>query len=80
MIEKREVVFNSSTPANVLQCSICGQIIASSNPENLRRVCLACCPRIKENDPETPYYSFSESFPVKVLHCQDREGTKGGCK
>lgn len=73
---QREVIYQSTNPANVIQCAACGQIVASENPDNLKRVCLACCPRIKEGKTETPYFSFIEHFPVEVLHCKDREQTE----
>lgn len=87
MTDKKEISIKSQHPANVLQCAVCGQIVASTNPENLRRVCLACCPRIKANAPETPYISYTELFPVEVIHCIDREqqqpettADKGACQ
>lgn len=73
---QREVIFQSTNPANVIQCAACGQIVASENPENLKRVCLACCPRIKEDNAGTPYFSFIEYFPAEVLHCKEREQTE----
>lgn len=59
----------------LIQCTFCGQIVASKNPENLKRVCLACCTRIKGGDPDTPFITFSADTPIEVYPCHDREET-----
>lgn len=63
--------------AKFLQCTVCGQVIAGTNPDNLKRVCLACCKRMKDGgDPDVPFISFSAETPLDVLPCPERERTK----
>lgn len=59
-----------------IQCTGCGQIVQGDNPENLRRVCLECCERIKyrAKDPaDPPYIIFSAEAPLEPHACPDRQ-------
>ena len=46
----------------LMQCTACGQVAAGENPENLKRVCLACCPRLKTGAADTAYIVFSSGI------------------
>lgn len=57
-----------------IQCLSCGQIIAGDKPENLKRVCLECCERMKTDcsNAETPYITFSAEVPTEPFPCKMR--------
>ena len=56
----------------LLQCTACGQVATGENPENLKRVCLACCPRLKFGVADTAYIVFQTELPQEVKHCPER--------
>ena len=56
----------------LLQCTACGQVAAGENPENLKRVCLACCPRLKSGAEDTAYIVFQAELPQEVKRCPER--------
>lgn len=56
----------------LMQCTACGQVVAGENPENLKRVCLACCPRLKTGAADTAYIVFQTELPQEVKHCPER--------
>lgn len=56
----------------LLQCMACGQVAAGDNPESLKRVCLACCPRLKNWADDTAYIVFQAKLPQKVKRCPER--------
>lgn len=58
----------------ILQCLICGQIVAGNNPDNLKKICLPCCRRIKEDNPDTPFITLTADLPMEVIPCPSREG------
>ena len=57
----------------VLQCMDCGSIAHGDRPENLRRVCLECCSRMKENEPEPGYLVFQIEAPIQPHPCKFRQ-------
>lgn len=82
--DHKGISIKSQFPADVLQCIVCGQIVAGKNPENLNRVCLACCPRMKDHNPDIPFLSFVQKFPLEILPCPERneqpQQDKGDCR
>lgn len=56
----------------LLQCTACGQVAAGENPENLKRVCLACCPRLKTGAADIAYIVFQTELPQEVKRCPER--------
>ena len=57
----------------LIQCLDCGAIAHGDRPENLRRVCLECCSRLKENEPEPGYTVFQAKAPLKPHPCKWRQ-------
>lgn len=67
----------------VIQCSSCGQIVQGDYPENLPRVCLECCDRIKHptGDPANPpYIIFTVEAPVEPFPCRGRHEAAADCR
>ncbi len=56
----------------LMQWMACGQVAAGDNPENLKRVCLACCPRLKFGADDTAYIVFQAELPQEVKRCPER--------
>lgn len=58
-----------------IQCLICGQFIAGDKPENLERVCLECCDRMKQDckkPADVPFIVFKASVPIAPIPCKQR--------
>lgn len=58
-----------------IQCLCCGQIIAGDKPENLQKVCLDCCDRMKTdttNPADTPFVIFTANVPIIPRPCKKR--------